>query len=124
MKRGRSRYSSGKNSDADSLFDENAAFSWGKNLDEEEIDETEDDASAEVGALSGRCDFTFLAKDDKPGALDEAEKIGVLSDVIILKYCKKSMKNIKKNNFKMGIDKLKIHVIMLASAWSDGRKLI
>lgn len=79
MKRGRSRYSSGKNSDADSLFDKNAAFSWGKNLDEEEIDETEDDASAEVGALSGRCDFTFLAKDDKPGALGEAGKSGVLS---------------------------------------------
>lgn len=77
MKRGRSRYSSGKNSDADALFDENAASSWGKNFDEEEIDETEDDASAEVGALSGRCDFTFLAKDDKPGALDGAGKIGV-----------------------------------------------
>ena len=76
MKRGRSRYSSGKNCDADSLFDENAASSWGKNFDDEEIDETEDDASAEVGALSGRCDFTFLAKDDKPGALSDAEKVG------------------------------------------------
>ncbi|MBR4104966.1 MAG: hypothetical protein IKK39_13020, partial [Thermoguttaceae bacterium] len=78
MKRGRSRYSSGKNVDADSLFDENAASSWGKNFDEEEIDETESDASAEVGALSGRCDFTFLAKDDKPGVLNGAEKVGDL----------------------------------------------
>ena len=77
MKRGRSRYSSGKNSDADSLFDENAASSWGKTFDDEEIDETEEDASAEVGALSGRCDFTFLAKDDKTSALSEAGKIGV-----------------------------------------------
>ncbi len=76
MKRGRSRYSSAKNTDADALFDENAASSWGKNFDEEEIDETESDASAEVGALSGRCDFTFLAKDDKPGALGDAEKNG------------------------------------------------
>ena len=80
MKRGRSRYSSGKNSDADALFDENAASSWGKNFDEEEIDETEDDASAEVGALSGRCDFTFLAKDDKSGRLGGAENVGVLGD--------------------------------------------
>ncbi|MBQ1277007.1 MAG: DNA-processing protein DprA, partial [Thermoguttaceae bacterium] len=78
MKRGRSRYSSGKNSDADSLFDENAASSWGKTFDDEEIDETESDASAEVGALSGRCDFTFLAKDDKTSALSDAEKSGDL----------------------------------------------
>ncbi|MBQ2788422.1 MAG: hypothetical protein IJE97_02205, partial [Thermoguttaceae bacterium] len=76
MKRGRSRHSSAKNTDADALFDENAASSWGKNFDEEEIDETESDASAEVGALSGRCDFTFLAKDDKTGALGDAEKNG------------------------------------------------
>lgn len=76
MKRGRSRHSSAKNADADALFDENAASSWGKNFDEEEIDETESDASAEVGALSGRCDFTFLAKGDKTGALGDAEKNG------------------------------------------------
>lgn len=81
MKRGRSRYSSGKNSDADSLFDENAASSWGKTFDDEEIDETEEDASAEVGALSGRCDFTFLAKDDKTSALSEAGKIGVVESL-------------------------------------------
>ena len=80
MKRGRSRYSSAKNSAADALFDENAASSWEKNFDDEEIDETEDDVSAEVGALSGRCDFTFLAKDDKSGALDNAENVGDLSD--------------------------------------------
>ncbi len=83
MKRGRSRHSSAKNTDADALFDENAASSWGKNFDDEEIDETESDASAEVGALSGRCDFTFLAKDDKQsdlGDLGDAEKIGALSD--------------------------------------------
>ncbi len=78
MKRGRSRHSSAKNTDADALFDENAASSWGKNFDEEEIDETESDASAEVGALSGRCDFTFLAKDDKTGALGDAENVGAL----------------------------------------------
>jgi len=76
MKRGRSRSSSNKNAGADALFDENAASSWGKNFDEEEIDETESDASAEVGALSGRCDFTFLAKDDNPSALGDAEKNG------------------------------------------------
>ena len=80
MKRGRSRYSSGKNSDADSLFDENAASSWGKAFEDEEIDETESDASAEVGALSGRCDFTFLAKDEKTNALSDAEKSGDLGD--------------------------------------------
>lgn len=79
MKRGRSRHSSAKNTDADALFDENAASSWGKNFDEEEIDETESDASAEVGALSGRCDFTFLAKGDETGALGDAEKNGNLS---------------------------------------------
>lgn len=78
MKRGRSRYSSDKNSDVDSLFDENAASSWGKTFDDEDFDETESDASAEVGALSGRCDFTFLAKDDKTSALTGAEKSGDL----------------------------------------------
>lgn len=78
MKRGRSRDSSSKNGGADALFDENAASSWGKNFDEEEIDETESDASAEVGALSGRCDFTFLAKDDSLSALGDAEKVDAL----------------------------------------------
>ena len=76
MKRGRSYDSSSENIAADALFDENAASSWGKNFDEEEIDETEDDASAEVGALSGRCDFTFLAKDNKPGDLSDEAKVG------------------------------------------------
>ncbi len=80
MKRGRSRYSSSKNVAADALFDENAASSWGKTFGDEEIDETEDAASAEVGALSGRCDFTFLAKNDKPGALESAEKVGDSGD--------------------------------------------
>lgn len=78
MKRGRSYDSGNKNGGADALFDENAAASWGKTFGDEEIDETEDDASAEVGALSGRCDFTFLAKDDKPGALGGAEEVGDL----------------------------------------------
>lgn len=78
MKRGRSRNSGAKNIDGDALFDENASASWGKTFDDEEIDETEEDASAEVGALSGRCDFTFLAKDDKPSALDNAEEVGGL----------------------------------------------
>ncbi|MBQ7030191.1 MAG: DNA-processing protein DprA, partial [Thermoguttaceae bacterium] len=78
MKRGRSYDSGNKNGGADALFDENAAASWGKTFGDEEIDETEDDASAEVGALSGRCDFTFLAKDDKPGAEDGAEEVGDL----------------------------------------------
>lgn len=80
MKRGRSYDSSNKNGGADALFDENAAASWGKTFGDEEIDETEDDASAEVGALSGRCDFTFLAKDDKSGLLGDAENVGVLGD--------------------------------------------
>lgn len=78
MKRGRSCDSSSENGGADALFDENAA-SWGKTFGDEEIDETEDDASAEVGALSGRCDFTFLAKDDKPSALGGAEDVGSLN---------------------------------------------
>ncbi len=78
MKRGRSCNSSSENSGADALFDENAASSWEKTFGDEEIDETEDDAPAEVGALSGRCDFTFLAKDDKSSALGGAAKVGAL----------------------------------------------
>ncbi|MBQ8364064.1 MAG: hypothetical protein IJX36_09085, partial [Thermoguttaceae bacterium] len=76
MKRGRSYDSSSENIAADALFDENAASAWGKTFGDEEIDETEDDASAEVGALSGRCDFTFLAKDNKPGDLSDEAKVG------------------------------------------------
>ena len=80
MKRGRSRYSCSQNSAADALFDETAVSSWGKTFDDEDVEETENAASAEVGALSGRCDFTFLAKDDKSGALNGAAEIGDLGD--------------------------------------------
>lgn len=78
MKRGRSYDSSSENSGADALFDENAASSWGKPFGDEDVDETESDASTEIGALSGRCDFTFLAKDDKPSVLSDAEEFGDL----------------------------------------------
>ncbi len=80
MKRGRACKSNNENAGADALFDENAASSWEKTFGDEEIEETEDDASAEIGALSGRCDFTFLAKDDKSGLLGGAENVGVLGD--------------------------------------------
>ncbi|MBQ2789794.1 MAG: DNA-processing protein DprA, partial [Thermoguttaceae bacterium] len=78
MKRGRSRYSSNKNAGDDALFDENASSSWDEIFDGDESDDTKRAASAEVGALSGRCDFTFLAKTDKPGALSGTAEGGVL----------------------------------------------
>lgn len=63
MKRGRSRYSGGKNANDDALFDD-AAAAWDETVDGAENDETGENATPELGALSGRCDFTLLAKND------------------------------------------------------------
>lgn len=74
MKRGRSRYSGGKNANDDALF-EDAAASWDETVDGAENDETDENATSELGALSGRCDFTLLAKNDNSSPDGESRAV-------------------------------------------------
>lgn len=81
MKRGRSRYSGGKNANDDALF-EDAAAAWDETVDGAEIDETDENATPELGALSGRCDFTLLAKNDNSSPDGENRAVDGPTDLV------------------------------------------